>query len=155
MLRRALAVLALTSVSCVSTASAAIVPQRGIAGVTLGMSKAIVRAKLGAPDRVERGRNEFGNFERFRYAGLTIFFQGRTAVSAIDTTRRLERTRRGVGVGSPERDVRRLVEGVRCRTEAGRFRHCFVGAFLPGRRVTDFVIRRGRVVRVTVGFVLD
>jgi hypothetical protein len=46
------------------------------------------------------------------------------------------------------------VAGVRCRTESG-FRHCFVGRFLPGRRVTDFRIRRGHVTSVQVAFVLD
>ena len=44
--------------------------------------------------------------------------------------------------------------GVRCRTESG-FRHCFVGRFLPGRRVTDFRIKAGRVTSVDVGFVID
>ena len=60
----------------------------------------------------------------------------------------------GVGVGSSEGQVPAKVAGVRCRTESG-FRHCFVGRFLPGKRVTDFRIRRGRVTSVQVGFVLD
>ena len=44
----------------------------------------------------------------------------------------------------------------RCRTEFG-FRHCFVGSFMPGRRVTDFFISRatGRVTEVVVGLVID
>ena len=72
----------------------------------------------------------------------------------VFTTRPGERTARGVGVGSTEGEVRAKVAGVRCRTESG-FRHCFVGRFLPGRRITDFHIRRGRVTSVEVGFVVD
>ena len=49
---------------------------------------------------------------------------------------------------------RAKVRGVHCRTESG-FRHCFVGRFLPGRRVTDFRIKLGRVTSVQVGFVID
>ncbi len=137
-----------------AAAAAAIVPQRGIAGVSLGMSQARVRAVLGPPVRVVRGSNVFGRYTEFRYRGLSVAFQGNTAVTGIDTTRRRERTATGVGVGSTEAQVKARVRGVRCKTEFG-FRHCFVGAFLPGRRVTDFVIRRGRVARVTVGFVID
>ena len=147
-------VLALAGACFAGAAGAAIVPQKGIAGVSLGMPQASVRATLGRPRRVQRGTNEFGRFTIFHYAGLRVSFQGGAAVTSVDTTRRSERTARGVGVGSTEADVRRYVRGVRCRTEFG-FRHCFVGAFLPGKRVTDFVIRRGRVARVTVGFVVD
>lgn len=137
-----------------AAAAAAIVPQRGIAGVSLGMSQARVRAVLGPPVRVVRGSNVFGRYTEFRYRGLSVAFQGDTAATGIDTTRRRERTATGVGVGSTEAQVRRGVRGVRCRTELGR-RHCFVGRFLPGRRVTDFRLRRGRVVSITVALVLD
>jgi hypothetical protein len=137
-----------------AVASAAIVPQRGIAGVRLEMTKAQVRAVLGAPRRAVHGSNEFGSFTVYRYRGLRITFQGNRRVTDVFTTRPGERTARGVGVGSTEAQVRARVAGVRCRTESG-FRHCFVGRFLPGRRVTDFRIRRGRVTSVDVGFVVD
>jgi hypothetical protein len=137
-----------------AAASAAIVPQRGIAGVRLTMTRAQVRAVLGAPATVGHGRNEFGSFTVYRYRGLRVIFQGNRTVNAILTTRATERTAKGVGVGSTEGQVRAKVAGVRCRTESG-FRHCFVGRFLPGRRVTDFRIRRGRVTSVQVAFVLD
>ena len=134
--------------------SAAIVPQRGIAGVRLAMTRPQVRAVLGAPAAVVHGSNEFGSFTVYRYRGLRVTFQGDRTVTAIFTTRTTERTAAGVGVGSTEGQVRAKVAGVRCRTESG-FRHCFVGRFLPGKRVTDFRVKRGRVTSVIVGFVLD
>lgn len=137
-----------------AAASAAIVPQRGIAGLRLTMTRAQVRAVLGAPAAAIHGRNDFGSFTVYRYRGLRVTFQGNRTVTAILTTRTTERTAAGVGVGSAEGRVRAKVAGVRCRTESG-FRHCFVGRFLPGKRVTDFHIRRGRVTSVQVAFVLD
>jgi hypothetical protein len=83
-----------------------------------------------------------------------VTFQGNRTVTNVSTTRRSERTARGVGVGVTEAIVRARVSGIRCRTEV-ETRHCFVGSFLPGRRVTDFFIGHGRVVRVNVGFVID
>jgi len=137
-----------------AAASAALVPQRGIAGVRLAMTRAQVRAVLGAPASALHGRNEFGSYTVYRYRGLRVTFQGNSTVTAILTTRTTERTAAGVCVGSTEGQVRAKVAGVRCRTESG-FRHCFVGRFLPGKRVTDFRIKRGRVTSVQVGFVLD
>jgi hypothetical protein len=137
-----------------STSSAAIVPQQGIAGVRLAMSTAQVRSVLGRPRAVRRGTNEFGRFTELRYRRLAVVLQGGSSVTSIRTSRRSERTRSGVGVGSTEAQLRAGVPRLRCRTEFGT-RHCFLGRFLPGRRVTDFTIRQGRAVRVVVGFVID
>jgi hypothetical protein len=137
-----------------AAASAVIVPQRSIAGVRLGMTKAQLRATLGAPKRATHGTNEFGAFTVFRYRGLSVTFQGNQTATNLLTSRPTERTVRDVGVGSTEAEVRAKVAGVRCRTE-GTFRHCFVGRFLPGRRITDFRIRHGRVSGVDIGFVID
>jgi hypothetical protein len=150
---RALCVTALV-LALAEPGSAAIVPQRSIAGVRLEMTRAQVRAALGAPRSAVHGSNEFGSFTVYRYRGLRVTFQGNRTVTDVFTTRPTERTARGVGAGSTEAQVRARVAHVRCRSESG-FRHCFVGSFLPGKRVTDFRIRRGRVTSVDVGFVVD
>jgi hypothetical protein len=135
-------------------ASAAIVPNHSVGGAALGQTRKQVRARLGNPLAVTRGHNEFGRYTVFRYAYVTVSFQGNAGATALTTTSAAERTRRGVGVGSTEAQVKAGVPGVRC-ARLGALRHCTLGRELPGRRVTDFALRRGRVVRVVVGFVLD
>jgi hypothetical protein len=137
-----------------STAAATIVPQKGIAGVRIGMTKGKVRSVLGKPLSVKRGSNDFGRYTIFRYGRLQVLFQGNAAVTSVSTTRRSERTLSGVGVGSTEAQVEATVKGVKCRTDSG-FRHCYVGRFGAGQRVTDFSIKRGKVTRVDVGVVID
>ena len=70
------------------------------------------------------------------------------------TTSPLEQTASGVGVGSTKAQVKAGVPNVTCKNESG-FKHCFVGEFLPGRTVTDFRLRNGRVSAVSIGFVID
>lgn len=135
-------------------ANAAIVVQHGIAGLELQMTKAQVRAKLGRPAKVRTGKNEFGKYTEFVYPRVTVLFQSGPRATALRTFSRAERTPRGVGVGSSESQVRAKVAGVKCRAEFGS-RHCYVGKFLPGRVITDFQIRKGRVRSIVVGFVVD
>ncbi len=151
-----LCVLAVAALTLSGTAAALLVPQRGMAGVTLGMKRLQVRAVLGTPSRVIHGTNDFGAYTEFRYAprALRLVFQGNAGLTAISTSATRERTARDIGVGSTEAQVRRGVAGVRCEGTPA-MRHCYVGAFLAGRRVTDFWIRSGRVSRVVVGFVID
>ena len=136
-------------------AGAAIQIDRGIGGARIGSSEAEVRAALGKPSRRASGRNPFGRFVRYSYRRerITVLFQGGTRVTSVTTTGRSDRTASGVGVGSTERQADR-VRGVKCETIAG-LRTCHTGELTPGRRVTDFLIRRGRVARVTVGIVID
>src|SRR5262249_25728721 len=131
-----------------ATAEARVVVQQGIAGLHLQMTKAQVRAKLGAPLRVRRGRNEVGRYTEFVYGRGTGSFQSGARATGFRTVSPLEQTARGIGVGSTEVAVKSRIARVVCRTESG-FRHCFVGRFLPGHVVTDFRIRHGRVASIT------
>lgn len=154
--RRIVGVLVVIGVLLTAASAQAIIQvQRGISGVRLGMSAARVRASLGNPSKIKRGRNDFGRFTEYVYeGGITVTFQGNADVTAVTTTGRGDLTSRGVGVGSTETQVRKGVPAVTCETVAGT-RSCHVGALLPGRRVTDFLLRNRRVSRVSVGFVID
>jgi hypothetical protein len=137
-------------------AGGVIVPQKGMAGVRLGWTKEHVRATLGDPLRIVRGTNDFGAYSIFRYPHrVQVVFQGDVTVTSVTTTGGRERTVSGAGVATSEARLRALLPAVRCRTDGGAFRHCWLGRFEPGRRVTDFHIRAGLVRRVVVGFVID
>jgi hypothetical protein len=152
----ALAAAAVFTLASASTAEAVIQVQEGITGIRLGMSQAQVKAGLGDPGRTKTGHNDFGPFSQFLYrGGITITFQGNTSVTAVAIAGHSDRTPSGVGVGSTEKQVKEGVRGVKCQTLAA-VRDCHVGAFLPGRRVTDFILGPNRrVTRVTIGFVID
>jgi hypothetical protein len=138
-----------------AVAGAQIQVDKGIAGARLGNTTAQVHAALGRPARSQRGSNDFGTFVQETYAGgISIFYQGSRTVTSVVTTGLGDRTAKGVGVGSAEAAVRANVPGVRCETISGS-RSCHTHSFTAGRRVTDFFIRRGKVTRATVGFVID
>jgi hypothetical protein len=142
-----------------SLAEARIVPQKGIQGINLNMTRARVIQEKGQPDSEKIVPNEILGRQRvMRYGKTRVAFSGvrnRSRVISIRTRDRRQRTRSGVGVGSTETAVENGVQGVRCRTEFGS-RHCFKGQFRPGRRVTDFSLSSaGRVTRVTVAIVID
>jgi len=150
-----LAAACLAALALPQAAAALIQVDRGIAGARIDNTRAQVRAALGPPDGSRSGDNDFGPFVEYRYAGgLRVLFQGGRRVTSVSTTGRGDRTARGVGVGSTERAVRARVDGVRCETIGGT-RSCHTGDFAAGERITDFLLRRGRVTRVTVGRVLD
>jgi hypothetical protein len=154
----ALLVVAMWVLASASIAQAVIQVQRGISGVTLKMTPVQVRAALGAPAKVKHGTNPFGPFTQYRYrGGLTVTFQGNASVTAVAVSGRTDRTASGVGVGSTEKAVKHGVHGVRCDSgnHPGGVTSCHVGSFKPGHRVTDFLLRSGRVTRVTVAFVID
>jgi hypothetical protein len=146
----------LVALAAASPAAAVIRPQKGMAGVKLGMTQTQMRDTLGDPARTKQGMNDFGTFTQFFYPHeITVTFQGNRRVTGISTRGRSEKTERGVGVGSREADVRTKVGHVHCETIAGS-RTCHVGRFDPGKRVTVFLIsKKGRVATVTVGLVAD
>ena len=140
----------------VAPAQAVIRPQKGMAGVRLGMSQTQMRGVLGTPTRTKQGMNDFGPYTQFIYPhSITVTFQGNRDVTGISTRGRTEKTERGVGVGSTETAVREKVGHIHCETISGTHT-CHVGSFLAGHRVTVFLIsKHGFVVSITVGFVLD
>lgn len=128
------------SLLAVQSAAGTIRPQYGMSRVVLGMSKAQVRARLGAP--VARGGG------RLYFARVWVGFRLGHAVE-ITTTRSTERTASGVGVDSSEAAVRGAYPSVVCAPSGG-FRRCRLGTGRPGTRATDFLLGHGRVLQVTV-----
>src|SRR5438477_9010973 len=125
------------------SAAATIRPQYGMSRVVLGMTKAQVRARLGAPVGSGGGR--------FYYARVWVGFRlGR--VVEVTTTRSSERTASGIGVDSSEADVRGAYPSVVCAPFGG-FRRCRLGSGSPGTRATDFMLGHGHVLQVTVQLV--
>src|SRR5262245_12079432 len=139
-MRRTLAALVVLSLLTAAPASAIIRPQRGMSGVTLGMTKAQIQAKLGRPIGSGGGRLYF--------ARVWVGFRLGRAVE-ITTTRSSEHTGSGVGVDSSEAAVRSAYPSVTC-TPAGGFRRCRLGSGEPGTRATDFLIGHGRVLQISV-----
>jgi hypothetical protein len=136
-------------------ASAQIQVDKGIAGARIGNTKAQVHAALGTPRSKKTDHNDFGAFLEERYrGGIVVDYQGAKRVSSITTTGLGDRTVRGVGVGSTEATVKAKVPGVTCETTAGS-RSCHTHDFTAGKRVTDFLLKHGKVARVSLGVVID
>ena len=137
-----------------AAAAARIVPQRGIAGAALDMTRAQLQAKLGDPDRKQtRTSDVFGRYDTWFYGrtSIDLFHAGAGKAFNISTTSRSQKTSTGVGVGSSVAQVKAGVRGVHCDKQ-----HCYVGRFDPGQKVTDFLLSKtGHVTRVTVGYVID
>jgi hypothetical protein len=140
---------AATAAVLASSALAVVVPQRGVDGATIGASEQAVRAALGTPHALRRGKDPFGASTAYRYPAFTVTLRY-GHVSQFDVTDTSQRTARAVGLGSPMQAVLIGVVGSRC-LEYG-YLHCNVGVWKPGRIVTDFAIR---VWRLSIGRVLD
>jgi hypothetical protein len=142
------------AVAIPASANAAIVPQRGIAGVNLGQTAKKVRQIAGTPVRVRRGSNEIGSYTVYVYRGLTVNFFAGSQVTAVSTGARTQRTSGGIGVGSTEAELTTAIPAVTCETLGG-FRSCVLGTQEPGQKVTLFALKGGKVKRVTISFVID
>jgi hypothetical protein len=151
---KTLAATALIALLVPATASARIVPQRGIAGANLDMTQPQVRAKLGKPDKVRHPKSPiFGEYTTWVYGLTTVdmFRYQDGKVFNVSTTSKSQKTATDVGIGSTAAAVKTGVKGARCDKQ-----HCWVGRFEGGRKVTDFRLgTTGRVTRVTIGYVLD
>jgi hypothetical protein len=133
-------------------ASATILINRGMFGVSLGETMKQARQKLGAPgDASHTGGRTIWLYSRRK---LGLEFRGtHNLLHFLYTENPKERTARGVGVGSSEQDVMRLVPGVKCGTTPGLpGTDCFVFADRHGSTYgTDFSIaKNGRVGNVSI-----
>jgi hypothetical protein len=111
-----------------------------MSGVTLGMTPAQVQAKLGRSLGRAPGR--------WYYPRVWVGFRARRVVE-VTTTRSTERLANGLGVDSSEAQIRAAFPQVKCAAVLP-FRRCRLGSGLPGSRVTDFMIGRGRVIQISV-----
>ena len=144
----------------VPAASAKIHVQKSIAGIALERTAAAVIAKKGTPDADKIVPNEIlGQQRKMRYGKTRVYFAGTddsATVIGLVTKSRGQRTNTGVGVGSTEAERGRqrcAASGARPSSASGT---ASAGASSRARRVTDFAISGGgRVIRVTVGFVID
>jgi opacity protein-like surface antigen len=152
--KKTLIATALVALALPAAAAARIVPQRGIAGANLDMTQAQVRTKLGKPDKVGHPTSPiFGEYTTWFYDGTSVdmFRTQDRKVFNVSTTSKAQKTATGVGVGSTAAAVKKGVNGARCNAQ-----HCWVGRFEGGSKVTDFRLSaKGRVTRVTIGYVLD
>ena len=127
----------------------------GIAGARIQMSPSQVRRVLGAPTRIRSGKWRVGYIARtyvYERRGIDVqFLLGGDRLYAYQITTRnpLDRTRRGIGVGSTEAEVRHRVPDVTCIDDRYVGRYCR-RPNEGGVGGTSFGIRRGRVVRVSV-----
>ena len=149
-----LVALALVALVLSASGSAAIVPQHSIGGVRLGLSERAVRAKLGPPHQFYKGASELGHWRRLVYPRVTIVFQNGDKATFIRTRNAREKTASGVGVGSTLAQVRARLHGEKCKREFG-IHHCWLGRWDPGFVITEFVLKRSRVIQVSIGYVID
>lgn len=137
---RRIAAAALISLALAASASATIKPARGMSGITLGMTPAQVQGKLGRPV-VKSG-------PRWYYPTVHVTFRG-ARVAELTTAKKAERLSNGLGIHSSEGQLQTAFPQIRCAVWT-IFRRCRLGTGVPGSRVTDFMLARGRVFQITI-----
>ena len=160
-----------TALAAPAAARAAIDLDVGMAGFELGMTVDEV-SKLGPPTTDAQDRNRNGTPRvRLYYAGPKVQVileqtdpDGTFTVTSVATRRGLEKTPRGVGVGTAERNLRAKIPGLTCvragTTRAPR-RLCITRGkkndTAIGINATFFEIsnRTKRVVRISVTRTVD
>jgi hypothetical protein len=164
MVSRALALTVAGLLVSAASASATIVPNKGMAGLELGDCIGCAVKVLGPPDRTF-GSSDFAGFKESYYYNKSAlkleFRRGAGAcleLTSIRTRSGIERTKEGVGKGTTRKALRAKLSGEQCRT----FRHpkritvCWLGSMTPSKPVTEFRIdSKGRVNNVRVGIVID
>lgn len=152
--RRIFIIAAVTALAGAAPAQARIVPNRGMAGVRLGMSQQRVLDILGDPstDFTYRSGITTYAYEKLRLRVSFLPGGGDTNdVFMLFTNGRRERTKEGVGVGTGESTLRRRLHGEHCFSNSvGRF--CTLGGGDEGAGPeTSFAIgRRHRVKSVRI-----
>ena len=139
-------------------------PGRGIAYVRRGMTQAQVRALWGTPNSSGGGDDTLRGVKYWSYVyyrwKLSVTFRGRPLrVDHVGTNNAAHRVQ-GVGVGSTDRQLRRIFPALRCKTFSVRqgartlsWRYCWLGRLARGRVVTVFAMQpraRNRVGAVSV-----
>jgi hypothetical protein len=124
-MRRALVVAILAAVTATPAraapgANALIRPGVGIGPLRLGMTPQQVRHALGQPIYVRGTRLGFGrllieySYWLDGYTAYLLRVGGKARVVSVQTTLAKEKTASGLGVGSTERQIRRVYPDVRC-----------------------------------------
>lgn len=131
-------------------AGARLVPQKGITKIRLGVPDTRLGDRIPKPDTVVRTTGIVSGLPMtvWVYDDLEIEFEGGNTVTRIYTTRVSERTKKGAGVGTSKRRLRKLHPKIRCAKGPSSF--CKFGKNRPGRKVTVFDLDDGRVSSITI-----
>lgn len=149
MKKRIVVAAALLTFAFPAVAAATLVINSGLSGVSLDNTMKQVRHELGRPSAVDRSGGTTTWFYLGR--GLSIDFGKNNRVHDLSTFSSSQRTASGVGAGSSETAVMKLVPGVHCSgsSQGPQGTDCIAAS---GHVFTDFHVtsRRGLVKSVLI-----